>query len=169
VSKNSCWVNRSRRSCLLICRGSVCWLQYFRVEVLFKGLLLHFWLFDEGFEVVFRFWVYGRGSGSKLWEGRLLRSIMFDRDSWVLFWDNSGLFWHILGWRSKIAWTSLLLVSLWMGFMNTGSRKHSIKVSWESVVYSVSVMRLLSLVVHIWPDDVDVIDILFMIMMLSWL
>jgi len=170
MSKNSCWVNRSQGRCLLIWRGGVCWLRHFRVEVLFEGLLLCFWLSDKRFEVVFWFWVCRRGSGSELREGRLLRGVSFDWDGWVLSmlsWDGDGLFWHMLGWRSKIAWTSLSLVSLRIGFVNIESRKHSMTLSWESVMCSVLFVRLLSSVVHVWPDDVDVVDILSMVTMLS--
>ena len=172
VSKNSCWVDGSRGRCLLICSGGVCWLRHFGVEVLLEGLLLCFQLFDKRFKVVFWFWVYRRGSGSKLWEGRLLRGVSFNWDGWVLSmlsWDGDRLFWHMLGWRSKIAWTSLSLVFLQIGFVNIESRKYLTTLSWESVMCSVSFMRLLSLVVHVWPDDVDVVDVLFMVTMLSWL
>ena len=173
VSKNSCWIDGSRGRCLLICRGCVCWLRHLRVEVLLEGLLLCFGLFDERLDVVFWFWVGGRGSRSELWEGGLLRGSSFKRDAGVLFtvlsWDGDGLFWHMLGWRSKIAWTSSLLVSSLIGWVNIGSRKCSRRESWDNEVNSVPVVRLLSSVVHVWPDDVDIVDVLSTITTLSWL
>ena len=122
VSKNSYWIDGSCRRCLWICRGGVCWLRHFGLEVLFKGLLLCFRLFDEGFDVLFWFWVSGRGSGSELRERGLLRRVSFDGDGWVLFavlsWNGDELFWHMLGWWSKIAWTRCLPVSSLMGLVN---------------------------------------------------
>ena len=142
------------------------------MKVLLEGLLLHFGLFNERFDVVFWFWIGGRGSGSKLREKRLLRGILFNRNSWVLstvlFWDGDGLFWHMLGWRSKIAWTRCFPVSSLMGLVNIDPRR-SITVLSERVVYSFWLVRLLSLVVHIWPDDVDVVDVLSTVTTLSWL
>ena len=173
MSKNSCWVGGSRGRCLLICRGGVCWLRHFGVKVSFESLLLCFGLFDKRLNVVFWFWVGGRGSGSELWEGRLLRSVSFEGDgrmlSAVLSWNGDGFFWHMLGWQSKIAWISLSLVSLRISFVNIKSRKHSMTLSWERVVCSVLFVRLLSSVVHVWPDDVDVVDVLSTVTTLSWL
>ena len=38
---------------LIEVEGGVCWLRHFKVEMLFKGLLLYFQLFDERFKVMF--------------------------------------------------------------------------------------------------------------------
>ena len=129
-------------------------------------------LFDKRLDVLFWFWVSRRGSGSELRERGLLREVSFNGDSWVLFavlsWNGDGLFWHMLGWRSKIAWTRFLPVSSLMGLVNIDPRR-SITVLSERVVYSFWLVRLLSSVVHEWPDDVDVVDVLSTVTTLSWL
>jgi len=125
--------------CLWICRGGVCWLRHFRLEVSFKGLLLCFGLFDKRLDILFWFWVSGRGSGSELREGGLLRDVSFNRDDWVLLavlsWDGDGLFWHMVGWWSKIAWTRFLPISSLMGLVNIDPWR-SITVLSERVVCS---------------------------------
>ena len=172
MSKNSCWIGGSWGRCLWICRGGVCWLRHFGLKMSFEGLLLCFRLFDEGLDVWCWFWVGWRGSGSELRERGLLRGVSFNRDSWVLFavlsWNGDGLFWHMLGWRSKIAWTRFLPVSSLMGLVNIDPRR-SITVLSERVVCSFWLVRLLSSVVHEWPDDVDVVDVLSTVTTLSWL
>ena len=172
MSKNSCWIDGSQERCLWICRGSVCWLRHFGLEVSFEDLLLCFGLFDERLDVLFWFWISGKDSGSELRERGLLRGVSFNGDGWVLFavlsWNGDGLFWHILGWRSKIAWTRCLPVSSLMGLVNIDPRR-SITVLSKRVVCSFWLVRLLFLVVNVWPDDVDIVDVLSMVTTLFWL
>jgi len=142
------------------------------MEVSFKGLLLCFRLFDKGLDVLFWFWIGGRGFGSELREGGLLRGVSFNGNGWMLFamlsWNGDGLFWHMLGWRSKIAWMRCFPVSSLMGLVNIDPRR-SITVLSERVVYFFWLVRLLSSVVHVWPDDVNVVDVLSTVTTLSWL